>query len=65
MFITGLTCSNYFSGQFEKYNVLGTEVHYAELCGQVATGKLNAFESLSQIHEMLSAFEVLHGIDNC
>jgi hypothetical protein len=44
--------------------LLGAEEHSAELRGRVAMGKLNAFESLTQVREMLLAFEVLHGIDN-
>ncbi|KIM73179.1 hypothetical protein PILCRDRAFT_93190, partial [Piloderma croceum F 1598] len=50
--------------QFEKISLLGAEEHSAELRGRVAMGKLNAFESLTQVREMLLAFEVLHGIDN-
>lgn len=44
--------------------MLGTGVHSAELRGRVATGKLNAFESLTQVREMLTAFEALHGISH-
>jgi len=43
--------------------LLQAEVHTAELCSQVATRKLNTFESHTQVREMLSAFEVLHGIN--
>jgi len=44
--------------------VLGTGARTEELRGRIATSKLNAFESLSQVREMLSAFETLHGIND-
>lgn len=49
--------------QFEKINaVAGDAARTAALRGRVAAVKLNAFESVTQIREMVVAYELLHDI---
>lgn len=58
-----LLSRRHYRKQFEKINAVATDAaRTAELRGRITMAKLNAFESVTQIREMVAAFELLHTI---